>query len=458
MCGVIERCRCLLVLLHCYRWYTPFYELSCLAGAFREIGVRTKRINKLNWNDHLEPLNGQRSAMQELLLKWCEVNSGSTNLDGLETMRQKIKEAFAQLPGEIEIVSSRPQESISAQGELEHRKVGDLIRVTHNPQAPLRVLLAGHMDTVFDANHAFQSAHFIDDDTLNAPGAADMKGGLIVMLYALKTVMLSPFADQIGYEILINADEEIGSHGSAWALTQAASRAHFACVYEPALVDGSLAGARKGSGNFSVSIKGTTAHAGREHHLGVNAIVAGAEFITCINELSGGRTGLTVNVAKLEGGGPNNVVPDNAVVRFNVRIEQPEDGDWFMGHLEEILTRMNKQNGLQLKSHGHFYRPPKPMDEQTEKFFQAVRAVGADLNLTIKWVPTGGCCDGNNIAAAGIPVVDTLGVRGGKIHSTDEFVKLDSLEERAKLSALLLMKIAAGEIPNPGIKLNLETQ
>lgn len=119
----------------------------------------------------------------------------------------------------------------------------------------MRVLLAGHMDTVFGADHPFQSARLIDGDTLNAPGAADMKGGLLVMLFALQAVERSRLADRIGYEIVINADEEIGSPGSARLMTEAARRAQFACLYEPALADGTLAGARKGSGNFSAIIR-----------------------------------------------------------------------------------------------------------------------------------------------------------------------------------------------------------
>jgi len=398
----------------------------------------------------LKYLDGKREDMQNQLLDWCEVNSGSYHLEGLALMRDKIADAFAQIPGEVQTLKSRPQEHITAQGHRVEKTVGDILRITHNPQASVRILLTGHMDTVFAKDHEFQDYKFLDDDTLNAPGAADMKGGILVMLYALKAVMASPVADQIGYEIIINADEEIGSHGSAWALTQAAARAHFACVYEPALVDGSLAGARKGSGNFAVTVKGVSAHAGRDHHLGVNAIVAASEFIQRIDVLSGGRQGLTVNVARLDGGGPNNIVPDQAVIRFNVRIEQHEDGEWFLQQMNDILSDINQREGIIASSFGSFYRPPKPLDEKTEKFFKAVRAVGSDLGLSIKWAPTGGCCDGNNIAAAGIPVVDTLGVRGGKIHSSDEFVKLDSLEERAKLSALLFLKIANGEIQNPG--------
>jgi len=321
----------------------------------------------------------------------------------------------------------------------------------------VRVLLSGHMDTVFPVDHPFQGETFLDDDTLNAPGAADMKGGLLVMLYALQAIEHSSLADQIGYEVLINADEEIGSHGSAHMLTQAAKRAQFACVYEPALPDGTLAGARKGSGNFAAIITGKSAHAGREHHLGRNAIAAAAEFVTAIDQLTGAREGLTVNVAKMDGGGPLNVVPNNAIVRFNVRLEQPDDAAWFENEVRSILTQIDGRDGYGAELTGGFTRPPKPMTPKLLAFFNALKAAGEDLGLVIDWKPTGGCCDGNNIAAAGIPVIDTLGVRGANIHSREEYAKLDSLVERAKLSALVLLKIAAGDLPNPGAMNNQET-
>jgi glutamate carboxypeptidase len=270
------------------------------------------------------------------------------------------------------------------------------------------------------------------------------------MLYALKVIEQSEYADKIGYEVLINADEEIGSHGSAHMLEAAAKRAQFACVYEPALADGTLAGARKGSGNFAAVIRGKSAHAGREHHLGRNALAAAAEFITGVDKLTGAREGLTVNVARVDGGGPNNVVPGLAVVRFNVRLEQPGDADWFMAQLSSLIDPINSREGYEAELTGGFTRPPKPMTPDLKAFFDALKATGAELGLDIAWQPTGGCCDGNNIAAAGIPVIDTLGVRGANIHSAQEYAALDSLVERAKLSALLLLKIAAGDIAIPG--------
>ncbi|WDI30917.1 hydrolase [Hyphococcus flavus] len=403
-----------------------------------------------DYKSDLAFLDDQRGPMTERLRGWCAINSGSSNLDGLKAMHAALAEGFGALGADIETIPSRAHPVVTREGEKIEQPVGDMLRLVKRPQAPVRVLLSGHMDTVFAADHPFQGETFLDDDTLNAPGAADMKGGLLVMLHALQTIERSSLAERIGYEVLINADEEIGSHGSAHMLTEAAKRAQFACVYEPALADGTLAGARKGSGNFAAVIKGKSAHAGREHHLGRNAIAAAADFISGMDKLSGQREGLTVNIARVDGGGPNNVVPDLAVVRFNVRLEQPDDSEWLMQQANALIDDIDKREGYSAELNGGFTRPPKPMTPQLEKFFLSLRAAGEDLGLTIDWKPTGGCCDGNNIAAAGIPVIDTLGVRGANIHSAQEYAKLDSLVERAKLSALLLLKIAAGEIENPG--------
>jgi glutamate carboxypeptidase len=397
-------------------------------------------------------LDGKRGAMVARLREWCAINTGSLNLDGLARMRVALKDAFAELGADVEEVNASPQEVVTPAGETKTRALGACLRLIKRPQAPMRVLLAGHMDTVFAADHAFQSDRLIDADTLNAPGGADMKGGILVMLEALKAVEGSRFADRIGYEVILNADEEIGSPGSAPILFDAARRAQFAMVYEPAMADGTLAGARKGSGNFSAIFSGRAAHAGRDHAAGRNAIAEAARFAAAIDALTGAREGLTVNVAKIDGGGPNNVVPDNAVVRFNARIDRAEDADWFLAETRRRLVETSARDGYRAHLHGSFARPPKPMTPQLEAFFRALKDCGVELGLDIGWKASGGVCDGNNIAAAGVPVIDTLGARGGAIHSAEEFVKLDSLEERAKLSALLLLRIAAGDIPNPGEK------
>lgn len=403
-----------------------------------------------NFTKDLGRLDGAREEMTAILKDWCAINSGSGNLDGLAKMHKVLADAFQSLEGTVETVRSDPHSIVTDSGEIVEQAVGACLRVLKRPQAPIRVLLAGHMDTVFPSDHSFQNFDMLDADTMNAPGAADMKGGLLVMLFALRAIEQSPLADRIGYEVIINADEEIGSHGSAALLKEAGHRAQFACIYEPALADGTLAGARKGSGNFAAIIHGKSVHAGREHHLGRNALVAAAEFISKVDSLTGKKEGLTVNVARVDGGGPNNVVPDRAIVRFNVRVDQPEDSTWLMESVTEMIEDINRRDGFTAQLHGGFSRPPKPMTQELQSFFEALKSVGSELGLSIGWKATGGCCDGNNIAATGIPVIDTLGVRGANIHSADEYVCLDSLEERAKLSALLLLRIAAGDIPVPG--------
>ena len=176
-------------------------------------------VGKTDISKDLAFLNGRRGAMVAALREWCAINTGSLNLDGLGAMRAALRQAFAALGADIEEVAAAPQEVVTASGAVKTRALGSCLRIIKRPQAPVRVLLAGHMDTVFAADHPFQHIRMLDEDTLNAPGAADMKGGLLVMLRALECVERSAHAEKIGYEVLINADEEIGSFGSAPAMS-----------------------------------------------------------------------------------------------------------------------------------------------------------------------------------------------------------------------------------------------
>lgn len=215
-------------------------------------------------------------------------------------------------------------------------------------------------------------------------------------------------------------------------------------TYEPALADGSLAGARKGSGNWSLKLSGRAAHAGREHHLGRNALAAACAFGLELDGLNGRREDVTFNLARIDGGGPPNVVPDNAVVRFNIRVRTDNDRIWVLAELDRLLDMVRIRDGIGAELYGGFTRPPKPMSPANAKMFEWTRAAGSSLGLDIRWQDTGGVCEGNNLWAAGCPNVDTLGVRGADIHSDREMVKLSSFAERAKLSAVMLMKFAQG--------------
>ncbi|MEO7827730.1 MAG: hydrolase, partial [Allosphingosinicella sp.] len=276
------------------------------------------------------------------------------------------------------------------------------------------------------------------------PGVADMKGGLAVLLAALKAVEASPLAAGLGYEVVINSDEEVGSPGSAALIAQAALGKTAALTYEPsALPDGTLAGARPGSGNFSLIVTGRSAHAGRNPEKGRNAILAAAELALRLAEAK--AEGLSVNPARIDGGGPNNVVPDHAILRINMRPATLADQKRAQSALEETIADVAARREVRINMHGGWGRPPKPLDPAAEKLFALVSRCGADLGQAIGWRDSGGVCDGNNIAACGVPVVDTMGVRGGAIHSDAEYLIVESLAERARLSALTILRLARGE-------------
>jgi glutamate carboxypeptidase len=378
--------------------------------------------------------------MLDQVLGWAAVNSGSRNLGGLERMADLLVDAFAALPGLIRLERPAKVEAVDAAGrtvEIEH---GRHLHLSVRPTAPVQLLFTGHMDTVFPADHAFQRTRWLEDGILNGPGVADMKGGLAAMLAALKAVEQSPAADRIGYEVVVNSDEEVGSLASAPLLAQAAQGKRAALTYEPAaLPDGTLAGARPGSGNFAMVIRGRSAHAGRNPEDGRNALLAAADLALRLDALE--RDGLTVNPSRIEGGSPSNVVPDLAVLRVNLRPRTAEIETEAKRAVEEAVAMVAAQHDVRIELNGGFGRPPKSLTPKAEALFNLVRQAGADLGQRIAWQPSGGVCDGNNIAACGVPVVDTMGVRGGAIHSEEEYLIPESLSERAALAALVLARL-----------------
>ena len=394
----------------------------------------------------LARIDDRAQAMIDAVISWSKVNSGSRNLEGLSRMEKLVLEAFASLEPDVELIELDDGEAVNEAGDVVTIKNGRTIRLFKRQQANRKVLMTGHTDTVFAKDHSFQEPVWLDDNTLNGPGVADMKGGILVMLNALQAFEETSLAEQVGWEVLRSPDEETGSLASAKILADRAKAADIGLTYEPALADGTLAGARKGSGNYTVVVTGKAAHAGREFYNGRNAVVALSSIITALASLSGERPEMTVNPAVIKGGVAPNVVPDMAWCRFNVRLKEPEDAQYFERKVSEIVAAWDGVDGYSVQLHGGINRPPKALSDANILLMDVIKSCGTELGIKVDYVPTGGCCEGNNLAAAGLPNVDTLGVRGGMIHSADEFVCVDSFAERAKLSALILMAFASGEL------------
>jgi glutamate carboxypeptidase len=383
------------------------------------------------------------APMLDQVLAWSAINTGTRNLDGLARQADLLATAFAVLPGAITLEDAAPVEAVAADGQAVALAHGRHLVLRVRPDSNRRFLLTGHMDTVFGADHPFQAPRWLNDHTINGPGVADMKGGIAVILAALTAFEQGPAAAGIGYDVLINADEETGSLSSAPLIARLAAGKAAALTFEPsARPDGTLAGARAGSGNYAVVIHGRSAHAGRNPEEGRNAVVAAADLVLRLAALAG--PDLTVNPAKIEGGSANNVVPDLAVVRFNIRPRGTGGATRFAEALAETVGAIETGHGVHAHVSGGLSRPPKPMTPAAERLFSLVRDCGAALGQDIGWQATGGVCDGNNIAAQGVPVVDTMGVRGGAIHSPEEYLIVPSLAERARLAALVLHRLSSG--------------
>lgn len=393
----------------------------------------------------LEWIATQAPGLRAELLHLSNLNSGSFNAAGVRAVGERIAALYAPLNPGIEWLDVAPHRSTANDGTLRERALAPALRLRRHADAPMQVLLCGHLDTVFSEDHPFQRARELDADTVLGPGVADLKGGLLVMWLALAALERSPWRGRIGWEVLLVPDEEVGSAGSSPFLREAASRHRFGLIYEPAFADGGLASTRKGSGNFDLVVHGRAAHAGRNPQDGRNAIAAAANVIAAIEGLNTQREGVTVNPGYVHGGGALNVVPDCCVFKFNVRTARAEDECWLQEQFDLILGRAQR-DGIRFELRGGFTRPPKPISAEMRRLMDWLSDCGHALGTDLQFKPTGGCCDGNNLAAYGLPNIDNLGVVGRDIHSDRETMRYSSLAERASLSALLLLRLARGDL------------
>lgn len=370
-----------------------------------------------------------------LLVAWAGINSGSGHRAGLDRMRATLRDAFAAFAGAII-------------DEPECPGTAAALRVRLRPEAPVRILLSGHFDTVYEADDPFQSCRWLDADRLNGPGVTDMKGGLLTLLAALQAFEATPDAGRLGWEVLLTPDEETGSHGSRALLREAARANHFGLVYEPARPNGDLVRSRKGTGGAIATCRGRAAHAARVPNDGRNAILGLADFLLAASRIPEDLRGVMVNVGNIRGGGPaTNVVPDFATAELDLRVTQASDQPALVARLERVAVAINAREGFSLELKTWFNRPPKEGTPLEEKVFAAWQEAAAAVGVPpFGWVHTGGASDGNFLSEAGLPNLDGLGPIGDHLHSSRETLVVSSVAQRAQLTALFLHRLARGEL------------
>ena len=390
---------------------------------------------------HLQYLDDKQGWMLQTVIDICNINSGTYHVEGVNRVRDRLVEEFGQLDGELSLHSVPPQRVVDDKGNWSEKPLGSLIHIRKHPSAKTQIMLCIHMDTVYAEDHEFQTCVELNDGNINGPGVADAKGGLIVMLAALKCLEQSPLAGKIGWEVIINPDEELGSPGSAEFIKERAPHCQFGLLFEPSLPDGTLVSWRKGTGNFCFVARGKSAHSGREFERGRNAIVAVSRLMESIHDLNT-EPDVTFNVGRISGGGPLNMVPDLAIGRVNVRaktVEQSQDAE---RQLRALVDEIPLEDGISIEMSGGFTSPPKQLSEQAQQLQKRIEACSEALGQNVSWKGTGGASDGNKFAAAGLPNIDTLGPQGGNIHSPNEYLIPSSLVPCAKRVALILMSFA----------------
>ena len=392
-------------------------------------------------------LPARTAELGALLERWANINSGSGHAAGLARMADTLRADFSHAFPAATI------EEINTDAPGFNPPGSRTLRIRLRPAAPTQIFLCGHYDTVYEADDAFQVCRWLDATTLNGPGVADMKGGLVTILAALQAFEATPHAASVGWEVLITPDEETGSHGTAHLFRGAARDHQFGFVFEPGRPNGNIIHSRKGTGGLVATCHGRAAHAAKVPNDGRSAILALAEFLLDAAKIPSEMPDVMVNVGNIRGGtAATNVVPHFAESEIDIRITKIADSEPLLARFQALADRINTRDGIKLTLKGGFNRPPKECLPAEEAVFPEWQRAARDVGVPeFTWVHGGGGSDGNFLTAGGLPNLDGIGPIGDNLHSDREFCRVETIAPRAQIVALFLHRVAAGEITLPPI-------
>lgn len=378
----------------------------------------------------LADLRGQGPQMAALLERLARAESPSEEPEAQRPV-------FAILAAELEALGYRVR-AVPEAGVGDHLLAEPAGRP---PQAPYQLLL-GHMDTVWPRGTLATMPVREEDGRLHGPGVFDMKGGLVVLVFALRALSEAGAEPELRPVVLVNSDEEIGSPSSREHVERLAAGAARALVLEPAFgPEGRLKTARKGVGRFTLHVTGRATHAGVSPEEGVSAILELSHQVQQLFALNDLDRGVTVNVGTIDGGMGANVIAPEASAVVEVRVPTEADAR----ELEHAIRGLRPtQTGVTLSVEGGFHRPPLEPTARNRALWDLARSAGRALGLTVEQTAVGGASDGN-LASRHTATLDGLGPVGDGAHAAHEQVELARLPERAALLALLLLAPAGAE-------------
>jgi len=365
-------------------------------------------------------LDAQREAMIDDLSRFVNVESPSLEHECLERSAHFLADLMTRVLGKPPTIIE------SDRGPHVHWKGSN----------DTKVLIVGHHDTVFPLGTVAKRPFTREGNVGRGPGIFDMKAGIVQAIYGVAAVK-----EWYHTEILITADEEVGSHASRALLEERARAAGAVLVLEPSADGGALKIARKGTGTFNVTITGRAAHAGLEPEKGVNALVELAAQVPRIAALAKPELGTTVTPTVAKAGTADNVVPDSAMIAVDVRCVVPEEKSRLEREMSALTATLP---GARVEVSGGMNRPPLH-ESMTKELFAVAERVARDYGIKgLQGVAVGGGSDGNITAAVGVRTLDGLGAVGAGAHAETEHVRLDLMPERAALIAGLVQSIVNG--------------
>ena len=382
-------------------------------------------------------VEGDLPAYLADLERLVNIDCGSYTPKGVNEVATWVAAEFAALGATVE---RRPDPN----GRFGDTVIGTWSNAALAGKGP-RVLLIGHMDTVFDEGTAVKRPFRIEDGVAYGPGVTDMKGGLLTGLYAIRALRsvfgagaALPF-ERLTY--LATPDEEIGSPSSRPHIEAVAAETDVCLCLECARANGDFVSSRKGIADLKVSIYGRAAHAGVEPEKGRSAILAGAELVREIHDLNGRWPGVTANVGVFKAGTRPNIVCDEARLEIDLRATSGEALDAAIASIGELAAAPSVPDVTIDIDEMAGWRPMEKL-ERSGRLVDMTIALASRLGFETKDAATGGAGDANTTSGMGVPTIDGLGPIGGRDHSPDEYLEVDSIVPRTALVAALLLAVS----------------
>lgn len=371
------------------------------------------------------------ARQHELLALTCalvETESPSGDTDG----SSGVVSLLASAAGTIGVVSS--VERITSEDFGEHVRIKAF--AGENDQAPIVIL--GHTDTVHPRGAVKEQPWRAEGNRIYGPGVFDMKANCALALEALRACEATGAQPGRPVVLLFTCDEESGSPGGRSLVEAEAKNARAVLVLEPPASGGRVKTARKGTGMFTIEVRGRASHAGLEPEKGVSAVLELARQTVRLHELNNPSTGTTVTVTVASGGTHSNVVPAEARAEIDVRFTSLSEAQRIEG---EILSLKPFDQRAQLLVRGGINRPPLERTEKVQALYEHARKIAAMCDFDLGEASVGGASDGNFVGALGVPVLDGLGIEGDGAHAAHEHIIVDNIPFRGALLAGLIASL-----------------